>query len=178
SFQDAIDVTGRPPGKIDDVSPVRDQSAGGWKYSPVVNRRQFVLGGKPDDQLATYDRQCARCRNQAAIVRPRKGPNYAFKLGSVTRADRNQLQSERWCSCLDCAELTGSGRNIGIADNGYSGDSRCNLLEKLQPLRAQAVFETDKACGIPTRPRQAIDEARADWIDNAIENNWHSAGCF
>src|SRR5262245_20069190 len=67
---------------------------------------------------------------------------------------------------------------IGIADDGDPRHSWRNLLELLQPFCAQTVFKTDKACDVTTWPRQAIDEASADRIDNVREHNWHSARRF
>src|SRR5262245_28225650 len=157
-------------------------TSGPYEISPPeagnTRRGQLMLGGEPDDQISMDDRPCARRRNQAAIGRTRKRRDCAFNFTCLTRADRGQLQSERRCSCLDCAELASSGRNIGIANDGDPRHSWRNLLEQLQPFCAQTVFKTDKACDVTTWPRQAIDEASADRIDNVREHNWHSARRF
>src|SRR5262249_26782804 len=137
-----------------------------------------MLGGQPDDKISMDDRQGARRRNQATIRRTRKGRDCAFNLTCLTRVDRDQFQSERRCRSLDCAELASSGRNFGIANDGYPGHSWRNLLEQLQPFHAQTVLQTDKACGVATRPRQAIDKAGTERTDNVREPDWHSAGYF
>jgi len=51
-----------------------------------------------------------------------------------------------------------------------------DLFEQLQPFRADAVFEQDEAGGVAIRPRQAGDEAVADRINNANEDDRYRAG--
>src|SRR5262249_33475823 len=48
------------------------------------------------------------------------------------------------------------------------------LLEKLQPFSAQTIFEQHEAGGVAARPGEAIDQAGADRIDNAHENDRQS----
>src|SRR5207248_4837946 len=99
------------------------------------------------------DRYCARRSNQATIRRTREGHECAFNLTCLTRVDCDQFQPERWRSRLDGTELTGSGGNFGIADDGHPGHSWRNFLEQLEPFHAQTVFKTDKARDVATRPR-------------------------
>ena len=47
------------------------------------------------------------------------------------------------------------------------------LVHQLQPFRAQTVIEQHKAGGVAARPRQTIDIAGADWIDDGHEHNRH-----
>ena len=51
-----------------------------------------------------------------------------------------------------------------------------DLLEQLQPFPAQAVFESHETGGVAARPRQAVDEAGADRIDDDREHDRHRAG--
>ena len=47
----------------------------------------------------------------------------------------------------------------------------CDLFEQLEPFCAEAVLEQGKSSDVATRPRQALDESRADRIDNTHEHN-------
>src|SRR3974390_3009499 len=44
------------------------------------------------------------------------------------------------------------------------------LLEHLQPFPAQTIFVQEETCGIAARPRQTVDEAGADRVDNSCEH--------
>jgi hypothetical protein len=64
---------------------------------------------------------------------------------------------------------------------GWVGDRRSrharrDLLEQLQPFPADAVFESHETRGVAARPRQAVDEAAADRIDDDREHDRHGAG--
>ena len=50
------------------------------------------------------------------------------------------------------------------------------LFEQFKPFPTHAVLKTQEAGGVTARPRQAIDEAGADWIDNDREHDRHVAG--
>ena len=51
-----------------------------------------------------------------------------------------------------------------------------DLLEQLQPFRAQAVFELGEAGDVAAWPRDALDETGADRIDGLREHDRHRAG--
>src|SRR5215831_9947771 len=79
---------------------------------------------------------------------------------------------------MNCSRLAGRDPWGGsISKEGSSCYAWCDLLEKLQPFLAQAVFEQRKAGGISTRLPQTIDEAAANWIDDGCEHDRHGAGC-
>ena len=50
-----------------------------------------------------------------------------------------------------------------------------DLLKQLQPFPAQAVFEIHEAGGVAARPRQTVDEAGADRIDDGREHDRYGA---
>ena len=75
-------------------------------------------------------------------------------------------------------ELADSGGYSGIAKDRRPGYARRNLLEQLQPFRAQTVFELHKAGGVAARPRQTIDDAGADWIRSEHEHDRYGASCL
>ena len=63
----------------------------------------------------------------------------------------------------------------GIPKDRRSRHARRDLLEQFRPFRGQTVFELHEAGGIAARPRQAIDEAGADWIGDDHEYDRHGA---
>jgi hypothetical protein len=65
---------------------------------------------------------------------------------------------------------------VRIAQDRGARDTRCKLLDQLQPFSAQAVFELHEARGVAARLRQALDKAGADRIGDIYENDrqgWH-----
>jgi hypothetical protein len=76
---------------------------------------------------------------------------------------------------LDRAELADPGCYGGIPKDGRSRHARLDLFEQLQPFPGQAVFERYETGGVAARPRQAVDEAGTDRIDDEREHNWHGA---
>ena len=64
----------------------------------------------------------------------------------------------------------------GIPKDRRSRHTRRDLLEQLQPFPAQAVFERHETGGVAAGPRQAIDQAGADRIDDDREHDRHGAG--
>ena len=98
-------------------------------------------------------------------------------ISSASRhVDRLDLHPERRCRGLDDGKLAGAGALGGIPKDRRSRHAWCGLLEQFQPFRAQTEFETNKACGVAARPRQAVDEAGADRIDDDREHDRHRAG--
>src|SRR6516162_8816795 len=62
-----------------------------------------------------------------------------------------------------------------IAKHRHPLHSGRNLFEQLQPFPSQAVFERHETGGIAAWPRQTIDEAGADRIDDLREHDRHGA---
>jgi hypothetical protein len=52
----------------------------------------------------------------------------------------------------------------------------CDLLQQLQPFRADAIFEQRKPSGIAARSRQAFDKAGGDRIGDVREHDRHDLG--
>ena len=73
---------------------------------------------------------------------------------------------------------TDPGGYGGIPKDRRSCHARCDLLEQFQPFPAQAIFILDKARGVAARPREAIDEARANRIGDRREYYRHGVGCL
>ena len=124
------------------------------------------------------ERQRAACHDQAAIAGTRKGRDAALDLRRVAHVDRAHLHPERRRRGTDRAPLADPGGYCGIPKDRNSRYARRDLLEQLQPFRAQAVIEQDKASGVAARPRQTIDIAGADGIGDAHEHDRHGACCL
>jgi hypothetical protein len=63
----------------------------------------------------------------------------------------------------------------GIAKDRHACHAKSDLLEQLQPLSADAVFERHEPCGVAGRPRQAVDEAATDRIGDIHKHDRHTA---
>ena len=67
------------------------------------------------------------------------------------------------------------GGKGGTLKHRNTRHARHDLLEQLQPFPAQAEFERHESGGVAARPRQAVDEAGAHWIDDDREHDRHGA---
>src|SRR6516165_6796020 len=67
TLEDAIDVCGRSPVLVYQISPVRDQAPGGDEMTLEIDRRQLVLRRKRNDQIAMNNRRCAPGHDQTAV---------------------------------------------------------------------------------------------------------------
>jgi hypothetical protein len=97
-----------------------------------------------------------------------------MSLAGIGDLDHAQFNADR-CERLDRGELADSRGFGGIAQNRDAADARRDFFEQLEPFRSNGVFEHKKAGGIPARPRQALDQARAYRIDNPGEHDRHAA---
>ena len=72
--EDAINVASRTPKPVERIGSVRPQATQ-LRSSALVDGWQFVLGSKPDDQIAMNERQPAPGDNQAAARAARESRN-------------------------------------------------------------------------------------------------------
>jgi hypothetical protein len=72
---------------------------------------------------------------------------------------------------LDDGELADSGCYGGVSNDGRTRHARRDLLEHLQPLAAQTVFELEKTGRVAARPRQALDKTGADRVGDNREHD-------
>ena len=63
-----------------------------------------------------------------------------------------------------------------VSNDGRPRHMRCDLFKQFQPFRADAVFVYGKTRDVAARPRQAFNEAGADWIGRLREQNRYRAG--
>src|SRR5450759_3004332 len=106
-----------------------------------------------------------------------KGLDAPLDFPFVAHVDGSHFQALRWGHSLNNGELTNPGRYCGIPKNCRSRDTRCDLLEQVRPFSTQTGFEQHKAGHVTTGPRQTLDEAGTNRIDNDCEYNWHCTGC-
>ena len=176
AFQNTVDVTGYVPNLVVEISPVRHQSAGGGKKAKGEDRRQFVPGGKRNDQILMKRGQRAGRHDEAAIRQACESRDGALHLGPVAYVDHGYFQAECRCDTLDDGELAGPGRDAGITNDRNASHVWRDLLEQIKPFAAQAVFEQHEARNIATRPREIVDKTRAKRIHNDREDNRRAAG--
>ena len=67
---------------------------------------------------------------------------------------------------------------FGITKDSRACDVWRELFEQLQPFRTNAIIVRGKAGDAAARPRQAVDEARTDWVDGQREHDRYGAGCL
>src|SRR5262249_38502798 len=60
AFEYAIDGASRLPVLLDEIRPIGNQATGAHEVAVVVDRRQIVMGGARDDQIAVTHRPPAR----------------------------------------------------------------------------------------------------------------------
>jgi hypothetical protein len=95
-LENAVHVASRSPGLLQNIIAIRDQAAAGDEATPVIDRRQFVLGRKRDDQFAMGHCQRARRQDEAAIWGAGKRRDGAFDIaGGIAQVDRCHLHPER-----------------------------------------------------------------------------------
>jgi hypothetical protein len=75
---------------------------------------------------------------------------------------------------LDSAQLRKPYRKI--PKYRYLRHPRRDLFDQFKPLPAYAIFERSKAGDVAARPRQAIDQTRADRVGDNREHDRHRAG--
>src|SRR5262249_21350790 len=76
---------------------------------------------------------------------------------------------------LDDGILTDPGGYRGLPKDRRPRHAGRDLFEQLKPLSAEAVLEPAESGDVAARTRQALDESRADRIDNTHEYNRHRA---
>src|SRR5262245_64954063 len=94
AFENAIDVSRRASGLVDEVRPIRNQAAVGDEQAIAVHCGQSVSGSQRDDQIAMKRRQRTFRHDQAAIAEAREGSDGALDLVDVTHVDRTYLHPQ------------------------------------------------------------------------------------
>src|SRR5258708_25421928 len=111
-------------------------------------------------------RSGARCHDQTAIRRTCEGRDGALDFIGIAYIDWIYFHSEQRGRALDDRKLAVSGALGGIPKNRYPVHVRRHLLEQFQPFPGCAVFHTHEPPDGTARPRPALDDTGADWLDD------------
>ena len=93
----------------------------------------------------------------------------------VAHVDRGQLHAERRRHGLDGSKQASSASCGGIAKHSGARHAGRDLLEQFQPFPAQAEFEKHETGGVAARPRQAVNKAGSDRVDDTHEHDRYGA---
>ena len=177
ALEDAIDIAGRAPVLIDDVRPVGDQAAAGDEVAFVVDRGQPVPGRQRDDQFAMTTLQPLRLSRSGRRSGERAKVSMACSISAASRIligltstrsdDATAWMTANWPVPVPTA---GSRRTAMRVTPG----AICLSSSSHLPLRPYSKFS--EAGDVAARPREALDEADADWIDDRHEHDRHAAG--
>ena len=176
ALEDAIDVAGGAPVLVDEIGPIGNQAAAGDEVAFEVDRGQLVPGRQRDDQIAM---NCSPTRSPSRSGRHSERAAKAATARSISPASRTLTGLTSTLSDGATAWMAPNWArpeaNGGIPKHRRARHVRRDLLEQLQPFPADAVFERHESSGVAARPRQALDEAGADRIDEDRETR--SARC-
>src|SRR5262249_44892952 len=99
-----------------------------------------------------------------------------FHIAGVDDVDGSQVHAKRLRRGLEDAELSERGGIGRVAKHPRTFQVGNDLLEHLQPFRADRVLKQSKSRGVATWPCQAVHKASADWVGYVAEHDWQSAG--
>ena len=102
----------------------------------------------------------SRARSMSPSVSIRPGTSSIASEGAKASAEHEVIKG----GCLRVAEKN-NARTVG-----------CDLLEHSQPLAGDAGLDSHEAREVATRPCQARDETRTEWVGNIDENDRYCAG--
>src|SRR5262249_34397997 len=110
------------------------------------------------------------CRHDQSAVRiTGKSRDRCLNSTCVLQIDCTQLDPERRRR-LNGGELTDAGGIGWITQNRSARDWRRDLLKQFEPFCADSIFEGGEAGSVAARPRQAVDQASADRVNDASEH--------
>jgi len=167
ALEDAVDIAGRAAIHVDLIRPIGDQAAGGDVEAFEVEPRA-ACGGPPArrsdrDEALRPGSPSRSARRSERARRPRRARSISPASCTLTGF---RLHPKRWRHGLDGGELAWAGSCGGIPQDRHAGHAWRDLFEQFQPFAAQAVLVVHEAGGIAARPRQAVDEAGPDRIDD------------
>src|SRR5262245_18148140 len=98
---------------IDQVRAIRSQPASRDEGFKGIYRRQSVFCCQCQNEVAADNRTGGR-DNQTAPRRLAECRQAALYCSGIAVVDRTQINSKRWCSSLDCGELTNARGITGV----------------------------------------------------------------
>src|SRR5262245_56077506 len=96
ALEDAIDVTGHAPIKVDDIRSVGHQPAAGDVVAEWIHGGQSMPARQRDSQLAMNDCRRARHYDQPGVWFACECHDCSLDISCVARVDRRQFDTERW----------------------------------------------------------------------------------
>ncbi len=148
-------------------------------FPMVVGPRYIPGAAKPASQGNGFAPDTNRVPDASRITpnSPPPGMRSGHDISlEVAHVDGSDIYPEGRRHGLDSSKLAGPTSLSGISKHCCSRHTRRNLLEQFQPLPTDAVFGAHEPSGITARSRQAIDEARGNWIASDREHDRHTAG--
>src|SRR5262249_36712808 len=121
------------------------------------------------------DRKRASCDNHTTVRAACEGREAAIKLAAIDQIDGAHLDGNGERYGQNCAPLANAGRDGGIANDRSARRIGCDLLEHLQPFRADAVIKLSETGDVAAGPGETVDEARANRIGYEHEYDRHGA---
>src|SRR5262245_59052233 len=121
-------------------------------------------------------REAVRHHDKATIWLTCLCGNDGFQLGSIANRRCDRLDREGRGGGFEWVqENVTIWRRCQIEQESSPIDARCNLFEQLQPLASNRRLRKDETGDVAARPREARDEAAADWVSNDHENDGDGA---
>ena len=136
----------------------------------------MVSVGERNDQISLLGNERASYCNQATIRLRGQCADGALDLLGVAHAVGKHIDTERTACGLDQWQKACRTWSCRIVDDSGARYRRDNLLEELQPLRADSKLEERKSSDIAPRMREAGDKSSADRIGNLREYDRYGAG--
>ena len=90
--------------------------------------------------------------------------------------DRVNSDPERRRHGLDSAELPDPAAVARIPKDRHSRTTSGAISLSSSSHFALMLYSNSEAGDVAARPRQALDEAGADWVGDADEHDWHGTG--
>ena len=130
-----------------------------------------MLGRQSDDQVAMDRRPGTTEHNQAAVRPLRERGEGTLDLGGIAHVDGTHVHAEGRRQRLNYAEHARTNRDVGLTKDRSPRHTRRDLLEQLQPLSTDGVFEHGKAGGVAARPFQAFDVTGSHRVGHTCEHD-------
>src|SRR4029077_20491317 len=146
------------------------------KNTERIDSRETIASRQGCDLCAMGNREAIRHDDKATIRFACQCGNDGLDLGPVANRCCGRLHSKGGSSSFkEFQVIFGICRRFRVEQERDPVDVRRNLLEQLQPLAAQRGLDSGETGDVAARPRQRRDEAAADRIRNARENDGDGA---
>src|SRR5262249_41850818 len=119
---------------------------------------------------------CTMAPGFATTISPRPGtPTNAAKPRSIETASRTSSETnstfKRAGDSLHGAQRAAASGNARVTQDAYRGHARSGILQQLEPFRAKAEIIAGESGDVAARPRETLDEATADRVEDLHEHD-------